>query len=352
MKRVLYFTKYQRKGASSRLRSYQYFPLLEQHGFQITVKPFFDDSYLDKLYNNKRLGLFFVLFFYIRRFFQLFTVFRYQKIVIEKELFPFFFPWFEKLLFYLKINYITDYDDAIYHNYDLHTNKWIRNLFGKKIDVVMKYSQVVIAGNDYLAERAKQAGAKNIIKIPTVIDISRYKVKETFKKDNLTIGWIGSPSTLWHLKPLTQVFNNIIEKYNVSLTIIGATEKFGVIKNIHYIEWKEETEIEEILKFDIGIMPLTDTPFVKGKCAYKLVQYMGCGLPVVASPVSANNDVVTHGENGFLANSQQDWFEALEKLILDENLRIKMGAIGRKKAELSYSHTKTVLKLIELINLK
>jgi hypothetical protein len=173
--KILYFTKYTRKGASSRLRSYQYFPYLEARGFKITVSPFFDDQYLENLYAHQST-IKQIIKAYIRRFLALRKVFKYDWIFIEKELFPYFPAWFETLFSLLKIKYIVDYDDAIFHNYDLNPNPIIRFLLKRKIDKVMKYSNMVIVGNEYLANKAREAKASKIQIIPTVIDLTRYHV--------------------------------------------------------------------------------------------------------------------------------------------------------------------------------
>lgn len=332
------------------MRSIQYIPVLEQNSIHVEVQALFNDAYLDALYKGKKTKLTSLLKAYFTRFFYLFKVFNYDRIVIEKELFPFFFSWFERLLQLVGIKYFVDYDDAIFHNYDLNSNRLVSFLFGRKIDNVMKYSTCVLAGNDYLAARAVKAGAKNVVLIPTVIDLERYDVKTDYTSSQITIGWIGSPSTLWHLKPFKEVFNTLVETHNVKIVIIGATEEFGVTKNIEYLEWTEDSEVAEILKFDIGIMPLTNTPWVLGKCAYKLIQYMGCAIPVVASPVGMNTQVVDNEGDGFLATTAEEWRIALEKLILDEHLRRKFGEAGRKKVEALYNldvNSKILLNLLQ-----
>lgn len=309
--KILYFTKYTRKGASSRLRSFQYFPFLESQGNQVTVKPLFDDAYLEKLYQGKK-DIVGSLKGYLKRFILLFTVFSYDKVVIEKELFPFLPAVFERIVALFGVKYIVDYDDAIFHNYDMHPNPAIRLLLQNKIDVVMKKSGTVIAGNSYLADRAKKAGAKNIVIIPTVIDTSRYQIKQFSNSKPFVIGWIGSPSTFKYLKPLQSVFEKLAQTHSIALHIVGATESLGLPSIEKHIPWSEETEVASILTFDLGIMPLNDTPWEKGKCSYKLIQYMGCGIPVIASPVGMNVEVVKQDVNGFLASNEAEWLVAFE----------------------------------------
>ncbi len=346
--KVLYLTKYSRKGASSRLRSYQYFPFLEAEGISVIVKPLFDDAYLEKLYSGKK-PVAEILKAYIKRFFVLFTIFGYDKIVIEKEIFPYLPSWTERILSFLGVQYVVDYDDAIFHNYDLHPNQWIRFLLKDKIDKVMRSAQTVVAGNQYLAERAKKAGAKNVIVIPTVIDIERYDHKQIFRQDKTIIGWIGSPSTFKYVKTLFPVFEKLAKQYPIEIQIVGAKEAVSVSFPIRFIDWTEPTEVAAISAFDIGIMPLEDSPWEKGKCSYKLIQYMACGIPVVASPVGMNVEVVSEGHNGFLAKDAADWFNALEELSNGKDKCRTFGSSGRQLIERSFtvqSQLKTVVALL------
>ena len=346
--KVLYLTKYSRKGASSRLRSYQYFPFLEAEGISVIVKPLFDDAYLEKLYSGKK-PVAEIFKAYIKRFFVLFTVFGYDKIVIEKEIFPYLPSWTERILSLLGVKYIVDYDDAIFHNYDLNPNQWIRFFLKDKIDLVMRSAQMVIAGNEYLAERAKKSGAKNVIVIPTVIDIERYHHKQIFRQDKTVIGWIGSPSTFKYVKTLFPVFEKLAKQYPIEIQIVGAKEAVSVSFPIRFIDWTEPTEVAAISTFDIGIMPLEDSPWEKGKCSYKLIQYMACGIPVVASPVGMNVEVVSEGHNGFLAKDVADWFNALEELSNGKDKCRTFGSSGRQLIERRFtvqSQLKTVVALL------
>lgn len=343
--KILYYTKYSRRGASSRLRSYQYFPFLEKEGFEVSVSPLFDDRYLEHLYTGKSV-LTDVVKAYIKRFFSLFRVKKYNCLVIEKELFPYIPAIFEKLLALFNVKYIVDYDDAIFHNYDLGSNPVIRFFLKKKIDKVMRYSRVVVAGNSYLANKALQARAKDVQIIPTVIDIDRYKEKQAFSQEanEIVIGWIGTISTIRHVKDIQEVLKKLVDKYNVSVCIVGVNDSLGLGDNEKHVEWSEESEVDSILTFDIGIMPLIEGAFEKGKCGYKIIQYMGCGLPVVATAFGANVDIIKQGYNGYLAESKEDWYNYLEKYILDVQLSMQHGKNGRLMAEDIYSVQKQLSK--------
>ena len=343
--KVLYFTKYTRKGASSRLRSYQYFPYLEQQGIQITVSPLFCDTYLDNLYSGKSTKLQLIKG-YLSRFLMLFKVSRFNKIVIEKELFPYFPAVFEWLFSVLEVNYIVDYDDAIFHNYDLLSNPFIRFFLKRKIDCVMRYSHTVIAGNDYLGNRAKEANTKNIQLLPTVVDLNRYTIKTHSDTSQVVIGWIGTQSTFKYLKSIKDVLKQLIDEYDVLIHIVGAKDSLGLGKNEIHIDWSEETESDSILQFDIGIMPLSNTPWEKGKCAYKLIQYMACGIPVVASAIGMNNQVVQK-DTGLLIDDNKNWIFFMKLYITQLELRQRHGLNARKLIEEKYCIKKTAPVIIK-----
>ena len=345
--KVLYFTKYTRIGASSRLRSYQYFPYLELQDIEVTVSPFFDDQYLENLY-TKKSTLKQIIKAYIRRFFALGKVFKCDCIFIEYELFPYLPSWGEFVLNKFDIKYIADYDDAIFHNYDKNRNSMVRFLLRHKIDRVMKYSQCVIAGNSYLKEKAVLSKAKNIQIIPTVIDLNRYSIKDKYNEENIVIGWIGTNSTVKYVKKIVPVLEKLIINYNVRIHIVGAEESLELGKNEIHIEWSEDSEAQSILAFDIGIMPLDDGDWEKGKCGYKLIQYMACAIPVVASAVGANKDIVEHGLNGFLISELNDWYTYIELYIKNGTLRKQHGQQGRSLVGNKYCVQKQLNQYINL----
>ncbi len=346
--KIIYFTKYSRQGASSRLRSYQYIPFLEKEGFSVTVKPLFGDDYLDALYHKKSGKAIITLKSYLKRLFQLFTILSFDIVIIEKELFPYFFSWFERIFKLLGVRYIADYDDAIFHNYDLNENKLIRFFLKNKIDNVMRNSYYIIAGNSYLAARAQKSGAENIIILATVINTKRYIPKENYKSREVVIGWIGSPTTFRYVEKTLPILQNLQKKYPIKINIIGGKSE-KAIPGVNYLKWEEDKENEYIRKFDIGIMPLDETPWELGKCAYKLIQYMGCGVPVVASPIGMNNEVVKNNENGFLAKTDEQWLSSLEQLIINQRMREDFGKKGRLWVEEKYNLEINVKKLINLL---
>lgn len=336
--KIFLLTKYSRQGASSRLRTFQYIPFLTKIGFDVQVFSFFDDEYIHRLYYGKK-NLLHIIYYYIRRMYQLQSARHADVIWIEKEIFPWLPWWLEKLLLPSGVPIVADYDDAIFHIYDTHRSRFVRKILGLKIDHVMKSSCAVCVGNDYLAERAKSAGSENIFKIPTVVDIDAYQNKKKYQShDQCCIGWIGTPKT-WkeHCLPMLPLLSKIIAKNNSIFHAIGAGKSEVEIPNFKFLEWSEKTEISQIQNLDIGIMPLSDTLFSRGKCGYKLIQYMACGIPVIATPLGVNKKIVEHGVTGFLVENEHEWGLALEKLLSNPELRRKMGDAARIKIVQQYS---------------
>ncbi|MBN3518753.1 glycosyltransferase family 4 protein [Algoriphagus lutimaris] len=346
-KKILFLPKYPRQGASSRLRTFQYLDLWKQQGVEVSVSSFFNSKYLSQIYQNQKPQFINVLKCYLKRCWVLMYSWRYDLIWIEKEAFPFLPSYAEWLIEKLGKGYIVDYDDAVFHNYDQNPNWLVRTWMGNKIDWVMRHSRIVFVGNSYLGKRAKLAGALDVQILPTVVETTVYSVHRNNNNSKIRLGWIGSPSTTKYLNFLTSIFEELSKTLDFELLIINSPHVQLPDFTCEYslIPWKEEEESSQISQFDIGMMPLPDSDWEKGKCAYKLIQYMACGLPVVASPVGMNKDVVRPGENGFLASTELEWLEALSLLISDSSLRVKMGDAGRKLVENEYSLEKNFEKI-------
>ncbi|XGA80991.1 glycosyltransferase family 4 protein [Halomonas sp. CH40] len=337
------FSKYSRLGASSRLRSLQYLPALKQAGINVTSYALFDDEYLKHLYEGKGRSLVSVACCYLQRIKQLRNLKQIDLIWLEYEALPYIPYWLEQGLLPRGVPYVVDYDDAVFHNYDLSSRRLVRSLLGQKIDKVMANASVVICGNSYLAERAHQAGAKQVELVPTVVDAARYSVSNKIcheKSTPLVIGWVGSPSTQHYVLQLKPVLEAMHRKYGVRLVLVGAHPElafqFGELPVV-ILPWSEESEAHSIESFDIGIMPLHDGPWERGKCGYKLIQYMAAGKPVVASPVGVNVEIVQHWQCGELAESSAQWSDALSRLLVDSSLRQSLGKRGRQAVEQHYS---------------
>ncbi|HEY0563144.1 MAG TPA: glycosyltransferase family 4 protein [Methylophilus sp.] len=349
--KILLLSRYGHLGASSRLRMYQYLPYLNKAGVDVTVSPLLDDDYIEGLYANNIQKLS-VIKAYFKRIFFMLNLSKFDLVWVEKEMLPWLPGWIEVGLFPSKIPLIVDYDDAVFHRYDQHKWSIVRSLLGQKIDQVMRRANLVIAGNQYLADRAQLAGAVHVKILPTVVDIARYQVLEDTHNATLIIGWIGSPATAHFLREIVQALTGLVTKNKYQIVAVGANPAQLKDLPIKVLPWSEETEVASIQQFDIGIMPLTDGLFERGKCGYKLIQYMACGKPVIASPVGVNTQIVQHGENGFLATSASEWKVAITQLIEDASLRKRMGDLGRHKVEADYSLHTMADKLVRLMQSK
>ncbi|MBH2024458.1 MAG: glycosyltransferase family 4 protein [Flavobacteriales bacterium] len=348
--KILYFTKYSRNAGSSRLRSYQYVPWLEEAGFQVEVSPLFNEQYLINLYAGTST-LKEAVKGYTKRLLMLFSAAKYDRIVIEKELFPYLPAFAERLLSLFRVKYIADYDDAIFHNYDLHPNPVIRGVLGKKIDRVMRYACTVVAGNSYLAARAKKAGAKKIEVIPTVIDLLRYPKLPAAEDQPVVLGWIGTKSTFEkHVVPVMGWLQNAVEENDIIFHLVGVQPDQDYGDRIRFLPWKEDTEVAMIQSFSIGIMPLQDSLWEQGKCSYKLIQYMACSKPVIASPVGMNKEVVKEGINGYTTTGESEWRAAVKLLVGDEKKRMAFGKAGRTMVEKKYALQVTAKQWIALLS--
>lgn len=347
--RILFLTRFGQQGASSRLRILQYLPWLKSAGIECVVSPLIDDAMLLQKYQHGGYSLLALLLSYWRRVRILMKRQQFGLVWIEKEALPWFPAWFEKWLL-RRLPYILDFDDAIFHNYDLHHSAWVRRVYGGRIDHLMAGAHLVIAGNQYLANRAISGGARHVEVIPTVVELTRYTSKQIYSiVTKPRVVWVGSPSTVKYLLELAEPLGALAERLPFILRVIGGGALTLPGVDVENVAWSAETEANAIAECDVGIMPLHDTPWEQGKCAYKLIQYMACGLPTVASPVGANRDVLIEGETGLFAETPSDWIKKIELLLCDAALRQRLGQAGRARIEAQYSLEQAAPRLAHLL---
>lgn len=336
--KVLALTRYGRLGASSRLRFHQYLPALQAAGIEVEMAPLFSDAYVRGLQQGRR-SLLEVVRAYAGRLGALRQAAGFDLLWIEKETLPWLPAGLELTLTSGHVPFVLDYDDAVFHSYDQHRSAMARQLLAGKHPALMRRAALVIAGNSYLADFAKVAGAAQVAVVPTVIDLVRYPAlvwRDTPATTLPTVGWIGQRATAPFLSPLVRLFQRLATEGKAQFTAIGI-DAAALGLPMQSVPWSEDTEVTAISQLDVGIMPLVDEPFERGKCGYKLIQYMACGLPVVASPVGVNQQLVAHGVNGFLAETPEQWETALRTLLADAGLRQRMGRAGRARVEEGYS---------------
>lgn len=348
--KVLCLTRYDAAGSSSRYRMYQYLPRLREAGFQVDEAPLLDARYIEALYDGRRRGTLQLARAALRRIAQVSRARSYDLIWIEKELLPFVPGVLERLLRATGAPIVVDYDDATFHRYDRHRSPLVRAILGRKIDRIMACADLVIAGNAYLAARAREAGALAVEILPTVIDVDRYPAAPLPEHTGLTVGWIGSPTTQAHLAHVGPALAAFCAERGARVRVIGATKGFALPGvPIEAVPWSSSGEVAALRQLDIGIMPLPDSPWERGKCGFKLIQYMGCSLPVIASPVGANKEIVESGETGFLASTHEEWLTSLRALGSSADLRARMGSAGRARLEARYTLQAVAPRLIELL---
>lgn len=334
--RVLALAKYGSRAASTRQRILQYTPYLAKREIEIELRPLLDDHYIERLARGEPQPRSTIVNSYLRRVADLFRARRFDVIWIQYEAFPYLPTIAEQLLRLVGVPIVYDIDDAIFHQYDRHSSPVIRKMLGRKLVPLLRGASVCLCGNAYLQAYASQYCSNSII-VPTVVDTKDYHPTAEVRSMPPVIGWIGSPSTWSYVEPMLPTLLPQLARYGATMRVVGAGPRARGIAGIDAIDWTEANEVADIQQMDIGIMPLPDEPWARGKCGYKLIQYMACGLPVVASPVGVNQEIVMPGKNGFLATNFSEWVDALDKLICDPDLRRAFGRDGLAVVETRYS---------------
>src|SRR5712664_1136296 len=342
--RILILPRYTARGASSRYRFWQYVPGLRRAGHEVEIKPLLEDGYLTELYSRGRRSWRWLAAAYAARFLDALDAGRYDAVLCEHEVFPFLPAAAEMIFSKRNARFILDYDDAAHCKYD----GW--PVLRKKIARLMHVAERVVAGNNNLASYARQF-TPHVSVVPTVVDLAAYpNHRNDAPSSTIRIAWIGTPMTASFLQPLIPELERLQEKHSHAVfRLIGAGNFPTNGLRIERREWSMATEGQHLSECDIGIMPLSDTEFTRGKCGLKLIQYMACGLPVVASPVGANCEIVEENRNGFLAANAREWFEKLSALIESAELRKRLGESGRAKVAAQYTLEHGLSKWLEIL---
>lgn len=349
--KVLALTKYGTLAASTRQRFLQYVPALASAGIELNISPLLDNDYLKGVLVGRSANLGSILKAYIRRLKAIGDAQAADVIWLHCEFLPYWPSLAEGLAARLVSRPIVfDFDDAIFHMYDNNAAWATRFLLEGKLEGLLRRVQAAACGNDYLQRYAARFCPNSIV-LPTVVDTAAYRPRQRRKAGPVTIGWIGSPSTWPNVRPLLPLLAELARAHQVRIRVVGAgtAAEADRFEGLDLVEWNEASEIAEVQAMDIGIMPLADRPFERGKSGYKLVQYMACGLPVVASPVGVNREMVRDDVNGFLADSNAEWRVALARLVEDVALRRELGKAGRMRVERLYSLASQAPRLVALL---
>lgn len=353
VKTILYIVNHRpNRSPGQRFRFEQYLPALKNNGFEYDISYIIskkDDKYLySKGYFFKKTIIFLKMYFL--RYKNLLKIKKYDIVFIYREAILTGSNYFEKRFKKLGAKIILDFDDAIWLMDTSIENKkyeWLKNP-NKTIDNI-RLSDCVIVGNNYLANFSRKYN-DNVVVVPTTIDTNYHVPCQKKTKNRICIGWTGSLTTIKHFDYVTPTLLQLKEKYGnkIFFKVIGDGEYVNEPLNLTITPWSLRTEIEDLQEISIGIMPLYDEKWEKGKCGFKGLQYMALEIPTIMSPVGVNTEIIQDGENGFLADKEDEWLEKLSLLIESEELRNTIGKAGRKTIVEKYSVEANKKKYVEV----
>jgi len=335
-----------------RFRIEQWEPLLAEQGVSITYAPFETPELRAILYKpgNAAAKIGSVFRGLKQRNDSLANVRDYDLVYLFREAALLGPAWFERKIARSGVPMIFDFDDAVFESYKSPSNGYLSYLkFPTKTATSIKLSAHVMAGNPYLADYARRYNP-NVTIVPTTIDTDKYVFEHMGEpyRGTLTIGWSGSFSTVQHLDTVREALQELAKRQKFRLRVIGTPnyELPGV--DVESLAWRSESEISDLSPIDIGIMPLPDDRWSKGKCGLKALQYMALGIPTVCSPVGVNTVIIKDGENGNIADGVDEWVAKLEALLLDAELRKRLGRVGRETVEREYSARSQAPRVLEI----
>lgn len=353
MKDILFLVPYPlHRAPSQRFRVELYEPILQKHQLRYTIAPFMDEATWNVLYKQsstikKAIG---ILKSFLKRWALLFSAPQYRYVFIHREAAPLGPPlveWMLAKVFRKKIIY--DFDDAIWIPNTSEANKLAAQWKAFwKVKYICQWAYRITAGNAYLSNFAKQYN-EHVVLLPTCVDVEKghWKLKQ-HHSNTPVIGWTGSHSTLVYLDDIVPVLKELQQEIAFEIVIIADKKPDWELPHQRFIPWNEQTEQEDLLQIDIGIMPLKENAWSEGKCGFKLIQYLALGIPAVAAPVGVNKNIIDHGVNGFLCTSKEEWKDCLKQLITNAAVRKQMGLVGREKIVKEYSIQAQEEKFINL----
>jgi glycosyltransferase involved in cell wall biosynthesis len=341
-KKILFITPYPHgKVGSQRFRFEMFFDLLQAEGATFHQSAFIDEKTFSILYQpghtfRKIIG---TLLGFSRRKLDVFRSLFYDYIFVHREASPIGPPFFEFMVAkILRKKIIFDFDDAIWKKDISDANQLIAALKQpNKVDKICKWAYKISAGNAYLANYSSQFNTASYI-IPTIVDTDGYHNKiQNQVTEKVCIGWTGTNTTLKYLDVIVPILQKLEKKYDFIFYVIADKNPDLPLKSFQFIPWQKATETADLLKFHIGLMPLNNDEWEKGKCGFKAIQYMALGIPAIATSIGVNKDIIDHEINGYLVLEESDWEKFITALIESTDLRISMGRLARNKIENYYS---------------
>ncbi|MFW6116165.1 MAG: glycosyltransferase family 4 protein [bacterium] len=350
--RILFLTEAPSLVGSSRVLAYQYRPYLEDLGLEVEIVPPVSNQVYgllnlsaldDRFHSRARRRLLRLAYRYavvpLARGTQFYQAQRYDVVVVQRSVWYTGSPaCFERLVRHHSRRLVYSYDDALYVHWPTTTQHRI------------ELADAVLTGNEKLAEYARRFNSSVHVIESGVDTDGYYPEKPSYRLRNPPIiGWVGNPSNLRHLRLLEIPLKRLSLEADFRLRVVSSRPYEPAVSGlpIEFVPWALEREIENLMEFDIGVMPLHDSEYARGKEGYKLKQYMACGLPAVASPVGYNRKIVTDGQTGYLAATAEEWVLKLGRLLADTNERERLGRNGRDFVVEHYS-TRQKAKELEL----
>ena len=353
--KVLALSPIPEEGAGCRFRVTQFLPYLKDAGFDVTVSSFYSRDYFGFVYRpgnylRKAAGF---LRLTARRVIEMLAMRQYDVVLLYREAIPIGPPFVERWIHRLGIPIVYDFDDAIFLPAVSDANKAFSFLkSAKRAAQILKISNQVSVGNEFLAAYARQFN-KHVTVIPTAVDTARFVPRHDMPSSDdrkLVVGWIGSPTTFRYLESIAEVLAEVSARHPFTLKVSGAGKAVnfpGV--DVKVVPWAMADEVTLFNTCDIGVYPLPDDDWSRGKCGFKAIQCMACGVPVVAAAVGVNREIIEDGVNSFLASTPEEWVEKLLRLLRDAELRQRMAAAGRRTIEQQYSLNVTAPRLAEVM---
>lgn len=336
---------------SQRYRIEQWEPLLRERGVDITYEPFECPELNALLYQPGKMArkMALVAQGFVRRFDVVKKARDFDLVYILREAALLGPPIFEQMVHKTGVPIVFDFDDAIFVSYRSPSNGYLSYLkFASKTKTICRIASHVMVGNPYLAEYARQVN-DNVTVIPTTIDTQRYHVLPPRNSNGpLVIGWTGSHSTVQHLDTLRGALKKLAAKDKFRLRVIGTPVYDCPPIDVEAMRWRAKTEVDDLEPIDIGVMPLPEDKWSKGKCGAKALQFMGMGIPTVCSPVGVNTDIIQDDQNGFIASTEDEWVDKLSRLLRSPELRRRLGQAGRVTVEQKYSAISQAPRVYEI----
>jgi glycosyltransferase involved in cell wall biosynthesis len=350
MRRVLALSPIPEEGAGCRFRLSQFVPYLESAGYEVTISPFFTPQFFRLVYRPghyvKKVLAFAGLT--LGRLRSLRRLSQYDVVIVYREAFPIGPPLIERWLSRPgRPPIVYDFDDAVFLPNVSDANRFIVSLkWAGKVPEIMRLSARVTAGNPFLASVARTCNA-SVVTIPTCVDTDKFVPRTNAAPSTpLTVGWIGSPTTAPYLSMLRDVFTKLQTRTPFRLKVSGAASDVTIAGvPVVNVPWSLADEVTLFNSCDVGVYPLTDDEWSRGKCGFKAIQFMSCGVPVVASAVGVNLEIIEDGVNGFLASTPEEWEIKLHRLLTDAPLRARLAVAGRRTVEERYSLRVTAPKV-------